>query len=375
MFGVLISSPPICLPRATYTAVVKFHAGHIKGTVDVGIRGFGGRKTFASVRALAPDAGGTVSMAFKVPKLCDDVQLTISSNGSASGRFQEVTITTTGRIPRSQSIFAQALTVCGRQRHPARTAAVSADTVAPELVSNIGHILKLDLNEVPSSDLLLDHVMKLNLDSLVRLHPTALVHRMTLDEARDFISSRFAREVVSAFDALRPPAYKQDLARYCWLYAQGGLTANRTVRFVSPLYIPEGRTVAYFRDARPVNGVLWAVSPEIVYSAPHQSEIELVIGHIVANARAGSYGYSGASPTGAELLGRVLAASYRAGSYLAGEEVAMTPGLTKDNSCFLGPDGKLVAVRVHEAGIKLISTAICAAEPTEDLRRTRTAYQ
>ncbi len=375
MLGELISSPPTSLPRAKHTAAVRFHAAHFTGALNFSIRGFGGRKIFAELRNMMPDASGRVSMEFELLTSCDDVRLTISSSGSASGAFQDVTFTTTGRIRRPKSVVARALAVVRRQPDPTRIASASAGThdyIAPALASNIEYILQSDLNDGNPLSPHLAQVMQLNFDSLVRLHRRASVHRMTLDEARDFISMRFTQEVVSAFDSLRSPTAKEDLARYCWLFATGGLIADRTIRFVNPLCIPEGRTIAYFRDARPVNGVLWAVSPAIIYSAPSQNEIQLVIEHFVANARMRTHEYNTPGPTGAELLGRVLAASYRADSYLAGEEIPITPGLPKDNRCFLSPDGKLIAVRVNEARPE---AANFAAETTdaEELLLTRAA--
>lgn len=65
--------------------------------------------------------------------------------------------------------------------------------------------------------------MKQNIERLKTQNPE-FTYRLFDDKmCRDFIKSHFTNDVVIAFDALKPGAYKADLWRYCVLYIHGGI--------------------------------------------------------------------------------------------------------------------------------------------------------
>jgi hypothetical protein len=78
--------------------------------------------------------------------------------------------------------------------------------------------------------------IKRNIESLIHFHPSHTHKIYSDEELRCFINLRFGKEVIKAYDNLRPLAYKADLGRYCLLYENGGLYADLSVCFFSSLY-------------------------------------------------------------------------------------------------------------------------------------------
>ena len=54
-------------------------------------------------------------------------------------------------------------------------------------------------------------------------------------DCRKFIRAHFDKEVVSAFDTLKPGAFKADLFRYCYLYIKGGVYLDLDCSPIVPL--------------------------------------------------------------------------------------------------------------------------------------------
>lgn len=55
-------------------------------------------------------------------------------------------------------------------------------------------------------------------------------------EARDFIVKHYNNHIVKAYDTLKPPAYKADLFRYCYLYKHGGVYIDMKTVLQVPLH-------------------------------------------------------------------------------------------------------------------------------------------
>ena len=73
------------------------------------------------------------------------------------------------------------------------------------------------------SDRSLPKGMRENVVNTLKNNPEFDYFLYSDDECRAFISQFYSPEVVWAFDALRPGAYKSDLWRYCVLYKMGGV--------------------------------------------------------------------------------------------------------------------------------------------------------
>jgi Glycosyltransferase sugar-binding region containing DXD motif len=170
------------------------------------------------------------------------------------------------------------------------------------------------------------------------------------NEIREFLRSHFDGDVVAAYDGLKPHAYKADLARYCLLYLHGGLYVDLGIRLVQPLETGEGKSLTFFRDITSSSNTSWAVSNGLLQTQPLRREFQLAIELVVQNWRERHYGENALSPTGPDLLGRVLATVHKAEDYHCGEAKFLTPDHPRKNLGFVSPQGNIIAVRSKPAG-------------------------
>jgi len=75
--------------------------------------------------------------------------------------------------------------------------------------------------------------MKECIDTLKNNHPEFEYKMFDNEECRTFIKEFFPDEVLVAYDALIPGAYKADLWRYCVLYIYGGIYLDVKIQFTS----------------------------------------------------------------------------------------------------------------------------------------------
>lgn len=340
--GQLIASDPLDLPRGHYTATFRFNPTTAIGTVDLAIMGDKARKVIASAQKMAPDETGCVALSFELNER-SSIAASLETNGRFAGDFLDLTLAKdmTAASRKSGSVPA------------ARPDDSGTDDPASQTVNFVHQILYASKKSMHAKDI------EANQHAIKQMHPTASYKLWTPPLLRAFIGENFPKEVIQAYDALTPSSYKADLARYCLLAKTGGLIVDADIRFVNPMSIAHDKGLAVFRAARANAGILWGLDLGIVYANPDQPEITEAIEGVVNNVERHYHGSSPASPTGGELLGRILAASYRADRYLSGEVVALTDGFPIRNDCFLGQDGRLLAVRMAAQGA---SQAVRAAE-------------
>jgi hypothetical protein len=60
-------------------------------------------------------------------------------------------------------------------------------------------------------------------DKLKKNNPEFKHHIYNIEDCRKFIEKHFDKEILDAYDKLKPLAYKADLWRYCVLYKKGGI--------------------------------------------------------------------------------------------------------------------------------------------------------
>lgn len=84
--------------------------------------------------------------------------------------------------------------------------------------------------------------MKECIDLLKNDHPDFEYKIFDNEECREFIKDNFPGEVLVAYDALIPGAYKADLWRYCVLYIHGGIYLDVKIKFI------DGFTLYSFLD-------------------------------------------------------------------------------------------------------------------------------
>lgn len=77
--------------------------------------------------------------------------------------------------------------------------------------------------------------MKRCVDRMIAMNPEFNVHVYDAEMSRAFIKQHFDPEVVAAYDALIPIAFKADLWRYCVLYILGGVYIDIKYYSVIPL--------------------------------------------------------------------------------------------------------------------------------------------
>ena len=121
-----------------------------------------------------------------------------------------------------------------------------------------------------------------NIRSFKAAHPGE--EHVLLGEAAlaEFISAHFDAEVLSAFRALRPYAYKADLAKYCLLYEQGGVYADLSYDFLRGVPRHNER-LSVFRDF--LSSTPWDTSIGVVAAPPRHKALGKAIELVCANVR------------------------------------------------------------------------------------------
>ena len=121
---------------------------------------------------------------------------------------------------------------------------------------------------------------------------------------RTLIADYFGRAVLSAFDAIKPYAYKTDLARYCVLYLHGGLYSDMNVLHTRRWCIEKCYRLGGFSEKSVQNVGNFTISGALLWSQPLAPTLELAIHRILENAHMHNYGKNVLDPTGCALLGR-----------------------------------------------------------------------
>ena len=201
-------------------------------------------------------------------------------------------------------------------------------------------------------------------ESFKRMHPEMPHTLFTLELIREFIRKHYNNEVLSAFDNLKPFAYKSDLARQCILYQLGGVYADISLYFMKPWsspYLTEKVSpllrmpsnvlrLGVFRDFCVSSP--WDTVVGLYCAPPRHKAMEAAINMICANVKERYYGNSSLCPTGPALFGKAIASTCRAEDLIVGDSRWYSPELPlRPNSivrershCFIY-DNELVAIR------------------------------
>ena len=91
-------------------------------------------------------------------------------------------------------------------------------------------------------------------DKTLRNNPGFKLEYYDDEQCRKFIKVHFEKDVLEAFDILKPGAYKADLFRYCILYQKGGVWSDLTDDYLVPLeeIINFEKDELFLVDDRPV---------------------------------------------------------------------------------------------------------------------------
>jgi hypothetical protein len=161
---------------------------------------------------------------------------------------------------------------------------------------------------------------------------------------RDFIVAHYDKDVVWAYDKLRPYSYKADLGRLCLLDTLGGWYFDISIRCVNTVNVSEEIAFLAFRDIQRYSySSCWACSTAVMYSKPDNKALQIAIEMIVRNCREAYYGINSLCVTGPVLFGEALAASRAQSDFVFGDYLELTPNHHHKNRAFVLPDGTILA--------------------------------
>ena len=124
------------------------------------------------------------------------------------------------------------------------------------------------------------------------------------EKSREFLRKYYPNEVVSAFDCLKPYAYKSDLTRLCILNHFGGIYADMNVNKLGT-FSTKDCDMVIFRDGNS-DRTNWKVSNGFFYSKPNNQILNEAIEQIICNVQSRYYGHDPHFPTGPSVLGRAV---------------------------------------------------------------------
>jgi hypothetical protein len=225
-------------------------------------------------------------------------------------------------------------------------------------------------------------MVKENIDSFRALYP-GFEHRL-FDRAacREIISKNFDRDVVAAFDKLKPFAFQCDLARLCILYQHGGVYADLSVYFFSrwpPHAAEPSPKLAVFRDFCGV--APWQVANTIIFAPRQHRTMEKAIDLICMNVKNEYYGCSSLSPTGPDPFGKAVALTCQPEDLITGDSVFALPEANPGSKQVVGEAshcfvflGRLHAVKRKRMGGALADLGISGGNHYNSLWLSRDIY-
>ncbi len=216
-----------------------------------------------------------------------------------------------------------------------------------------------------------------NLDSFKRAHP-ALPHRLFRgEEVRHFLAEHFGRDVVQAYDALKPYAYQADIARYCILYQLGGVYADLSYFFFRS-WPPQAPRLAVFRDF--LSATPWDTSNGVIAAPPGHKALAKAIELVCANVARRYYGPTTLCPTGPTLFGKSIALTCEPEDIIVGEARWFTPPPLRvqvpcaPSHCLFASD-RLIAIKRKKGGGPITELGLTAGNEYSKLWAKKDIYR
>ncbi|OYX25147.1 MAG: hypothetical protein B7Z10_07205 [Rhodobacterales bacterium 32-66-7] len=201
------------------------------------------------------------------------------------------------------------------------------------------------IDSTPASEDRFSPALRLNFQSIRLAYSGYRHHLFEQDEIRSILADCFDREVLAAYDALLPYAFRADLARYCLLYQFGGLYSDLSYLHVQPIILQQEKDLILFRDLPGLNPP-YALSNSVILARPEHPLMEAAIRQIVAHHLAGFVGTSSLQVTGPHMLGKLQQARPEDRSVLIGTSRRINRDRRgRRNIVKLLPGGELVALR------------------------------
>ena len=147
--------------------------------------------------------------------------------------------------------------------------------------------------------------MQENVDRMKKVNPEFNIQLYDDNDCRDFIQNNFPEDILTAFDTLKPGAYKADLWRLCILYINGGIYADIKLNCINNFKFIALTEKEHFPIDMPGN---WKKGEIRLYNAllvakPKNILFLRCINKISENVKNKDYGFSDLYPTGPGLLG------------------------------------------------------------------------
>jgi mannosyltransferase OCH1-like enzyme len=196
----------------------------------------------------------------------------------------------------------------------------------------------------------------------------------TKESLRAFIEANYEKEVLWAYDCLKPYSYKADLGRFCLLSKLGGWYMDIAVRVVNPVEVGPRIKFLAFRDIQRFSFTSWACATTVLYSQPDNKALQIAINTIVNNCKEEYYGITPLCPTGPTLLGKALAAHGGQSDFVYGDYLELTPTHEQKNRAFVLPDGTIMAWSKPSGGGDLTGVGAKGVNNYNELWAARQVY-
>jgi mannosyltransferase OCH1-like enzyme len=170
-------------------------------------------------------------------------------------------------------------------------------------------------------------------EKLKKDNPEFEHHLYDIEDCRKFIGKHFDKEVLDAYDKLKPLAYKADLWRYCVLYKKGGIYLDIKYQCEPGFKLIELTDKEYYVLERPyintnisikknikminkynylknIDKTLWinniGIYNALIVCKPKNKLIFQCIQQCIQNIKNNFYGYNFLHPTGPSLIGDIF---------------------------------------------------------------------
>jgi len=157
-------------------------------------------------------------------------------------------------------------------------------------------------NKVPKN-------MKLTIYKLLDMNPEFDYYLYSDEKSREYIKNNYGDDVVTAFDTLKPGAYKSDLWRYCILYKTGGVYLDIKYYSRFPIVDMIKKNPVIFVKDLPLAcslGIGFGVYNAFMVSPPNNPIFLLCINEIINNTKFRLYKSGSLDVTGPCLLSRKI---------------------------------------------------------------------
>jgi len=143
--------------------------------------------------------------------------------------------------------------------------------------------------------------MKENVDKLKQENPEFTFYLYDDRMCRDFIQTHFDKDVVWAFDKLKPGAYKADLWRYCVLYIHGGVYLDIKMKSINKFKLIRLTEREYFPQDRFCDNT-YGIWQGLLVCLPKNEVLRQSIKLVCQNVKNNLYGVSALAITGPHMI-------------------------------------------------------------------------